>query len=111
MLYSQRNNEINGSDMMQHQSVIYHTNSILECQLLSLGTVLLLEHSIPERPENIKNLRDGLRGTNPTELIIWFLLGEHIFAYIAGIYRNYEISRYGQPDVNGIKRAPKESLL
>jgi len=35
---------MNSSDMMQHQSVIYHTNSILECQILSLATIFLLAH-------------------------------------------------------------------
>ena len=34
------------SDMMQHQSVIYHTNSILECQIVSLVTILTLQRSL-----------------------------------------------------------------
>jgi len=45
------------------------------------------------------------------EMIINILLIEHVFSYLAGIFRNWEIARYGKTDMNGIMRAPKETLL
>ena len=36
---------------------------------------------------------------------------EHIYAYITGYYRKWEIEKYGQMDLNGIYRAPKEYVM
>ena len=35
----------------------------------------------------------------------------HIIFYIAGIFRKYELKRYGTPDIHGIIRAKWESYL
>jgi len=42
---------------------------------------------------------------------MFFLFLEHIISYFSNIYREYEIEHYGQPDVNGVYRAKKESLM
>ena len=39
------------------------------------------------------------------------LLITHILAYIAACFRKWEIQRYGQMDLNGVFRAPKEYVL
>ena len=44
-------------------------------------------------------------------MIIWVLFAEHIIFYIAGVFRKYDIANNGKPDINGIIRAPKESIL
>jgi len=44
-------------------------------------------------------------------LIMIVLMCEHIFSYCAGIFRNWEIEKYGKLDINGIVRAKKESML
>lgn len=36
---------------------------------------------------------------------------EHIVAYVFGVFRKWEISKKGKPDVNGVIRAPKELVL
>lgn len=43
--------------------------------------------------------------------ISFVLMGEHVFAYCTGIYRNWEIEHYGKLDINGILRAKTESML
>lgn len=35
----------------------------------------------------------------------------HVFAYIAAIYRKWEIEHHGVPDINGIPRGKIESVL
>jgi len=39
------------------------------------------------------------------------MLIEHFCAYSAGVFRNYDIAKNGTVDVNGVKRAPRESFL
>jgi hypothetical protein len=36
---------------------------------------------------------------------------EHIFSYLTGYFRKWEIVRYGEKDVNGVVRAPKETII
>ena len=36
---------------------------------------------------------------------------EHVISYIVDHYRTYEIEKYGEPDVNGVYRAKKESIM
>jgi len=56
---------------------------------------------------------DGTEGEAAAhnEMIIHILLFEHIFSYLIGIFRDWEIANYGKTDVNGIKRAPKETIF
>ena len=39
------------------------------------------------------------------------MLIEHFCAYTAGEFRKYDIAKNGTVDVNGVKRAPRESFL
>ena len=43
--------------------------------------------------------------------IIYTLIVEHVFAYLAGFYRKWEIEKYGVMDINGVYRGPKEYVL
>jgi len=44
-------------------------------------------------------------------IIIVALVIEHVYAYLTGYYRKWEIENYGQMDLNGIYRAPKEYIM
>ena len=66
-------------------------------------------HKYGEHP-----VKDGLFITGPketSEIIMIVLLIEHIIAYLFGIYRTYELKRYGKPNTLGIETAPCESRL
>ena len=39
------------------------------------------------------------------------MLIEHICSYSAGMFRVYDIAKNGKVDINGVKRAPRESIL
>ena len=43
-LDKERNREIDGADMLAYQSIIYHTESILETQFLCLIAVLVVQN-------------------------------------------------------------------
>lgn len=43
--------------------------------------------------------------------LITILVVEHIFSYLTGYFRKWEINNYGQMDINGIQRAPKETII
>jgi hypothetical protein len=42
---------------------------------------------------------------------MWFLIAEHCYAYLSGIFRQWEIKTHGKSDIYGIVRAPKEVIL
>jgi hypothetical protein len=44
-------------------------------------------------------------------IIMYFLFTEHCFSYVVAFYRAWDIDTNGSMDINGIKRAPMESLL
>ena len=88
MLDKQRQNEVSTSDLMQNTSLIYHSESVLEMQFLCLVTLFLwADNDI------------GKSGVIMVALII-----EHIFAYMSGIFRKWEIENFGKLDVNGVSR-------
>ena len=39
------------------------------------------------------------------------MVAEHILSYICQIFREYDIHKNGKPDVNGVLRAQRESML
>lgn len=43
--------------------------------------------------------------------MIGILAVEHIFSYITGYFRKWEIENYGSMGLNGIYRAPKETII
>ena len=88
MLDKQRQKEVNTADLMQNTSLIYHSESVLEMQFLCLVTLFFLAGN-----------DIGMSGVIMIALII-----EHIFAYMSGIFRKWEIEHFGKLDVNGVMR-------
>jgi len=43
--------------------------------------------------------------------ILFTLIIEHIFAYLSGVFRKWEVENYGIADVNGVFRGQKESMM
>ena len=106
LLDQQRLQEINQLDMMQNTSIVYHTESLLEMQFLCLLMSTILQKWFSnvdfEDSENILM----------QDTIILVALGiEHVLSYSAAIFRKWDIERNGQIDLNGIYRAPNESIL
>ena len=60
--------------------------------------------------QNIQ-FEDSERILTQDKIILVTLIVEHIFSYCASIFRNWDIERNGKMDVNGIVRAPTESML
>ena len=54
---------------------------------------------------------DSERVLAQDKFILITLVVEHIFSYCSSMFRNWDIERNGQMDVNGIYRAPTESML
>lgn len=44
-------------------------------------------------------------------VLIIILMIEHFFCYLSGYFREWEIKNYGEMNVNGIIRAPKETII
>ena len=60
----------------------------------------------------IRHTYTGVNAENKQgDLILVLLLSEHCFSYLAAFYRAWDIDLNGTMDINGIKRAPRESLL
>ena len=99
-----RHKEVNGLDMMQNSCIVYHSESILEMQIMCLIGMFIIEERLNwydyDRPEIRENF-----------YLCIILLGEHLFSYICTYYRKQELLQRGQPDVNGILRAKNESIL
>jgi len=104
-LDTERVKEINSADLMQYQSIIYHSESILETQVICLIFFYCIEKLYYEQLFDVK--------VNDADLkpIMSALLIEHILSYLINIYRQQEIKYNGLPDVNGVIRAPIESFL
>lgn len=106
--------EILSLDMMQNSSIIYHTDSVLECQLMCLIVTFLFS---PKLWLNYDWVEEGGKPKQNKEMIInfqaifFFLLAEHIFSYVCYHYRKWDIKHHGKADINGIFVAKTESLL
>lgn len=90
---------------MQNSGVIYHMESLLEMQFCCVMSILILD---PVKKLDLKN--SAVLKDNSMDIILVLIL-EHIFSYLCGFYRKWEISKYGTLDVNGVYRAPKEYML
>lgn len=102
-LDQQRKEEVCSLDMMQNQSIIYHPESILQTQILCLISTWIVHTIFTPKKKNEKP-------DHFTHIFI-ILLIEHICSYLAGVFRNYDIGKNGRIDINGVLRAPRESLL
>ena len=94
---------MNALDLMQNTSIIYHSESVLEMQFMCLVLIGLMP-----KPD-AKDIAEGKHDSSLN--ILWFLVFEHIFSYCSGLFRTWEVSKYGQMDVNGILRARREDML
>lgn len=98
--------ETNALDMMQNSSIIYHTESILEMQICCLIAMILLTEYWSE----VRGY--GAHAGKPTSLLLMYaLIGEHLFSYIFGIFRNYDLKHNGEKNKHGIESAPTEKKL
>lgn len=91
---------------MQNSSIIYHIESVLEMQFMCLLIFIFIIEF--DQSEIVKTDTDKIAESN--EIMVALIL-EHVFSYIAGIFRQWEINRYGKVDINGVFRAKKESFL
>lgn len=97
MLESERYKEVNSQDLMSNALITYHTESLMEMQFLSLITFAFI-YRIDESSVNYTVY-------SRSDQVLYVLIGEHIFSYLAGIFRVWEISQHGKVDLNGVARA------
>jgi hypothetical protein len=83
-----RHQEVNGLDMMQNSCIIYHSESILETQILCLLLIVIIEEFMNLYEKRVEN--------NENQNICMALLIEHIFSYSCTFYRKQEIKHSGQ---------------
>jgi hypothetical protein len=53
------------------------------------------------------HLHDEIKGG----IFAYALLIHHLVAYLFAIYRKMDLMQRGKPDINGVIRAPRESLM
>jgi len=98
--------ETNALDMMQNSSIIYHTESILEMQMCCLIGMIILTDFWSDKKGY---------GENPNKstsmILMYVLIGEHIFSYMVGIFREYDLRDNGTKNKRGIQSAPREKNL
>ena len=80
-LDDQRHQEITNCDMMQNTSIIYHMESVIEMQIMCL--IFIMVNTDIESASG--------QHSNSLNVIIAALILEHVFSYITGIFRKWEI--------------------
>ena len=114
-LDDERMSETNSLDMMQNSSIIYHTESILEMQVMVLILVKVLSYFFYEKLGYGKLSQGsnfmGMKNDDYSNLMMIILLVEHVMSYSFGMYRDYELKHKGTPNKYGITTAPCESKL
>lgn len=105
-LDNERKRETNALDMMQNSSIIYHTESILEMQMCCLIALIILTNYWDVKKGYATNPRKGT-----SMLLMYILIGEHVFSYLFGLYREYDIKHNGQKNKHGIESAKVETRL
>lgn len=98
--------ETNSMDMFQNSSIVYHTESILEMQIISLISVFVLygfwEGKMLYGKKCQRMTGMGVTVQQFSEICIYLLIGEHIMAYLFDIYRKHEIKQRGSVNRLGI---------
>lgn len=106
-LDNERMRETNSLDMMQNSSIIYHTESILEMQMCTLISMIFLTDVWSERHKG--------HAENPNKdtamMLMYVLVGEHIFSYCSGIFRKHDLKHNGMKNKQGIESASRERNL
>jgi len=119
-LDEERRKETNALDMMQNSSIIYHTESILEAQIISLIFCYVLTNtwdaSLFYGQKSGKALDSaiinfGLTQHEFTEVMMLILLIEHVFSYCSGIFKAWELKTRGVANEKGIETAKYGSIL
>tara|TARA_B110000285_G_scaffold149011_1_gene166330 strand:- start:1029 stop:2306 length:1278 start_codon:yes stop_codon:yes gene_type:complete len=113
-LDEERMKETNSLDMMQNTSIIYHTESILEMQIITLIACYILNDSWAHNFGYNKDQIDPVSGyskANTTKVWFFILLGEHIVSYLFSLYRSWELKTKGVTNSYGIETAPCESYM
>ena len=100
--------ESNTFDQMQNTSFVYHPESLIEMQIICLVVILYYVHREELDQTHPKDL---VMDSRSSDFIMGSLLIEHLFSYCVAFYRAFDISRNGEIDTNGVKRAKTEQLL
>jgi hypothetical protein len=93
-----RSQEVDTQDLMQNTSILYHSESIIEMQILCTITVLAYANALGQKLEG------------SSAIFTAFFL-EHTFSYAFTVFRDWEIERHGKLDLNGVLRGPKEAII
>lgn len=109
---------------MQNTSIVYHTESILEAQIISLIMCYLLTQSWSYDQSDVMSygvksnevspnaiMNFGLSQRSFTEVVFLVLFLEHIFSYTSGIFKTWELKTRGEPNEKGIESAKIGSIL
>jgi hypothetical protein len=96
---------MNSMDMMQNCNILYHPESIVELQIISI-LLLLLYQSI----SNGKYPLDFKANTEQSSIILALFI-THILQYLYWTFRRFDISHNGEIDKFGSRRARRETQL
>ena len=109
-LDQERQNETNSLDMMSNTNFIYHPESLIEMQILCSMFIYFFSNKHLFGSDDELSFSDFFK-EGSSNFIMLALFVEHIFSYVCAYYRDYDINKNGQIDINGIMRAPNESRL
>jgi hypothetical protein len=103
-------------DMFQNSSIIYHTESILEMQILCLISIIFINNMWNDfrkygKLSKVDGALFGLAIDEMSYKFMYILLAEHLMAYLFDIYRKYELKKHGKANKFGIEQAPCETCL
>tara|TARA_B110000285_G_C15113827_1_gene612808 strand:- start:37 stop:564 length:528 start_codon:yes stop_codon:yes gene_type:complete len=101
--------------MIQNTNFVYHPESLLETQVISLILVFFYTNGMiahyDKSIDNRKNIESDLKNQATSNFILMTLLIEHIISWFIFKFRHYDIEKNGRMDINGVKRAPVELKL
>lgn len=89
--------------MMQNTSIFYNSEIILEMQIIACIVILQIHGLFMKEGEEIED--------EPNRPYIILYLTLHILSYLASYFRNYDVKLNGQPDINGVFTARRETFI
>mgnify|MGYP006893263072 CR=1 FL=1 len=89
-------------DMMENSSIVYHPESLIEMQMLCATLFTFYYHS---------GDIDGEEVESKNMVLFICVCIHHVFSYFSSMFRSWEISKYGQPDINAVLRAKCETYM
>lgn len=110
--------EMTELDMMQNQSIIYHTESIIEMQIGLLLFCYAL-NQLWEEPFKYGVLREGAENASPfgmsfydfSNILCFLMLAEHFMSYLFTYIKNNDIYRRGVSNEIGIENTTMATVL